>query len=144
MDIRELTSPAEVQMAYSVMKQLRPHLENEQVFVEQVSRMQQQDYALIAAFENHEIVGLAGYRLQENLMYGKFLYVDDLVVTENARSKGVGSKILKAVIKVAKENNCAEFVLDTGLSMAMAQRFYFSQGLLTQAIRFRNSTENLS
>jgi GNAT superfamily N-acetyltransferase len=143
MFIKPLSHQQDFLMAFPVMKQLRPHIEDEQQFIEQIQRMQMQDYVLVAMLEADEIIGLAGYRIQENLLYGRFLYVDDLVVTESHRSSGCGARLLHAVMEIAKQQNCHEFVLDTGLSMSLAQKFYFRQGLLTQAIRFRNELSQL-
>ncbi|PKD78674.1 GNAT family N-acetyltransferase, partial [Escherichia coli] len=73
---------------------------------------------------------------QENLIYGRFLYVDDLVVTERSRGARHGAALLQALERMAREAGCAKLVLDTGLANALAQRFYFRQGLLTGAMRF--------
>lgn len=141
--IKPLTDKHDFHMAYPVMKQLRPHLLDEKQFIEQILRQQLQSYVLLAMIEEDKIIGLAGYRIQENLLYGRFLYVDDLVITESHRSAGCGARLLRAVMEIAKQHECDEFVLDTGLSMALAQKFYFRQGLLTQAIRFRNKLSQL-
>lgn len=34
---------------------------------------------LLAGWQSQQVLGLAGYRIQENLLYGRFLYLDDLV-----------------------------------------------------------------
>ena len=80
--------------------------------------------------------GLAGYRLQENLIYGPFLYVDDLITTADSRRHGVGEKLLDALRDQARQRGCAYFVLDTGLANALGQRFYFRQGMLTKGLHF--------
>jgi GNAT superfamily N-acetyltransferase len=122
--------------AYHVMQELRPHLSSTSAFIIRIRRQQQQGYRLLAAVQDGAIAGLAGYRTQENLMYGAFVYVDDLVVTGRFRSAGVGAKLLDAVREQARELGCSHFVLDTGLHMALAQRFYFRQGLLARGMHF--------
>ena len=52
------------------------------------------------------------------------------------RSDGVGAQLLSAARAYARETSCRHFVLDTGLHMALAQRFYFRQGLLAHAMGF--------
>ena len=76
------------------------------------------------------------YRLQENLLYGRFVFVDDLVVQQEFRRDGVGARLLSVARAYARETSCRHFVLDTGLHMALAQRFYFRQGLLAHAMGF--------
>ncbi len=143
MQIKSLTDKSDIQLAYPIMKQLRPNLPDEKQFIEQIHRQQVQSYVLLAMIEEDKIIGLAGYRIQENLLYGRHLYVDDLVITESHRSSGCGARLLRVVMEIAKQQDCDEFVLDTGLSMALAQKFYFRQGLLSQAIRFRNEVSQL-
>ena len=75
-------------------------------------------------------------------MYGKFLYVDDLVTTSQQRSCGYGAQLLAALSTLAQQAECARLVLDTGLGNAMAQRFYFRQGLLSTSMRFGKALEH--
>ena len=69
-------------------------------------------------------------------MHGRFVFVDDLVVHEGFRGDGVGAQLLSLARAYAREMSCRHFVLDTGLHMALAQRFYFRQGLLAHAMGF--------
>jgi ribosomal protein S18 acetylase RimI-like enzyme len=119
-----------------VMRELRPHLSTADAFVRQVHRQHAQGYRLIAAYEGEEALGLAGYRFQENLIYGRFVYVDDLVVTARLRRSGLGGELLAEVHRIAREAGCDHFVLDTGLDMTLAQRFYYRQGLLAKGMHF--------
>lgn len=135
-DIRHIETTEAVHACFAVMQELRPHLVDEADFAARMARMHQQNYALLAVWDNHQPVALAGYRFQENLIYGTFMYVDDLVVTAAHRSSGYGALLLDTLENMAIEKGCAKLVLDTGIDNALAQRFYFRQGLLTGAIRF--------
>lgn len=119
-----------------LMRELRPHLSDADDFVARITRMRGEGYRLLAAVDAGQVVALAGYRYQENLIYGRFMYVDDLVVNSARRGGRWGARLLQALDGMARDAGCAKFVLDTGLSNALAQRFYFRQGLLTSAIRF--------
>ncbi|MFL9925787.1 GNAT family N-acetyltransferase [Herbaspirillum lusitanum] len=134
--LRHADSEAEQRACYAVMKQLRPHLENEADFMQRITRMAADSYRMLAAWEGGEVVAIAGYRLQENLVYGKFLYVDDLISAEHARGQRWGARLLDALTILARAAACRRLVLDTGLSNALAQRFYFRQGLLSSSMRF--------
>lgn len=124
---------------FDVMRELRPHLTDAVTFAAQVRRQAGQGYRLLAAWQGEQVKGLAGYRLQENLLYGRFLYVDDLVATSDARRHGVGGKLIDALREEARRQDCAHFVLDTGLGNALGQRFYFRQGLLARGMHFSQS-----
>ncbi len=134
--LRHADTPEALRACYPVIKQLRPHLQSEAEFLERVARQAAEGYRLLAEWQDDRPVALAGYRLQENLVYGKFLYVDDLITTEAARGSQCGARLLDALSEVAAQSGCVRLTLDTGLANALAQRFYFRQGLLTSSMRF--------
>ncbi len=110
---------------YSVIVQLRPHLTAE-AFIGQALRQMSDGYALLYAAVNDVIAGVAGYRILENLAWGRFLYVDDLVTDEAWRSQGVGTALLEFLVEAARENGCAELHLDSGVQRFGAHRFYLA------------------
>lgn len=122
--------------SFNLMRVLRPHVANPANYVAQLLRQVGQGYRLLAAWEAGRVVGLAGYRELENLLYGRFIYVDDLVVHPDLQRGGLGARLLDAVREEAVQRGCAHFVLDTGLHMPLAQRFYFRQGLLAHGMHF--------
>ncbi|CAM2154951.1 GCN5 family acetyltransferase [Pararobbsia alpina] len=131
-----LDEPAAIAAAFDLMQQLRPHLKDPGAFVAQVKQQHKQGYRLLAARSDGALVGLSGYRTQLNLLYGNFIYVDDLVVDSSQRRAGIGEQLLAATRDIAQKAGCTVFVLDTGLHMALAQRFYFRQGLLARGMHF--------
>lgn len=120
----------------TLMRILRPHLDDAERYQAQLQRQAAQGYRLLAALEEGEVVGLAGYRELENLLYGRFLYVDDLVVQPARQRDGLGGRLLAAVRSEALDRGCSHLILDTGLHMPLAQRFYFRQGLLARGLHF--------
>ncbi|BCQ57562.1 GNAT family N-acetyltransferase [Burkholderia gladioli] len=133
---RHLDTPAELSTAFALMRVLRPHLADADAFVAQLERQRGEAYRLLAAFDGERLLGLAGYRHQTNLLYGRFVYVDDLVVDPERQGHRVGARLLDAVRGIARDSGCARLVLDTGLHMALAQRFYFRNGLLARGLHF--------
>lgn len=136
--LRPLDSARDLCLAAPLMQQLRPHLDGETHFAARVQRQRLEGYQLIGAFTpDGSLAALAGYRLQENLVYGRFLYVDDLVTAASLRGGQWGARLVRALERVARAEGCAQLVLDTGLANARAQRFYFRAGLYTGALRFQ-------
>ena len=72
-DIRSIESAEALRACFPVMRELRPHLADERDFAERVARMRDERYALLAVWEGDAPVALAGYRFQENLIYGRVL-----------------------------------------------------------------------
>lgn len=137
--LSHIETDADCLASFGVMRELRPHLGDVQAYIRQLRRQAGQGYRLLAAWGGDRVVGLAGYRLQENLIYGRFIYIDDLVTTDETRRHGVGAMLIDAVREQARREDCAQLVLDTGLGNALAQRFYFRQGLLSAALHFRQA-----
>ncbi|HTH45460.1 MAG TPA: GNAT family N-acetyltransferase [Oxalicibacterium sp.] len=135
-ELKHIEHSADLAASFPVMKELRPQLADQATYIVQVEHQRAQGYRLLAAWLDGAIVGLAGYRLQDNLLYGRFVYVDDLVVTATLHRAGIGQRLLEAVRQQAIALRCKHFVLDTGLHMALAQRFYFRQGLLARGMHF--------
>ena len=53
-----------------------------------------------------EVVGLALYYYRYSTWKGKRLYLEDLIVSEKMRGKGLGEKLLEATIQQAKDDAC--------------------------------------
>lgn len=134
-----LEDPQALAASFELMRVLRPHLDNADAYVAQLQRQAGQGYRLLAAVQDEQVVGLAGYRELENLLYGRFVYVDDLVISPALQGSGLGGQLLDQVRQQARQIDCDHFVLDTGLHMALAQRFYFRQGLLARGMHFTQS-----
>ena len=135
--LRHAATDAEITACFPVMRELRPHLTDPAEFVTRVRRQATGGgYRLLAAWDGACPVGLAGYRMQENLIRGRFCYVDDLVVLPEVRRTGLGARLLDKVAAAALTEGVSHLVLDTGLDNLLGQRFYFRYGMLPAALRF--------
>lgn len=134
--LRHADSDAEVAAAFGVMVLLRPHLADADELVARVGRQRDAGYRLLAAWRDGIPIALAGYRIEENLIHGRFVYVDDLVTAAGDRRSGIGARLLDVVAGEGRRAGCARLVLDTGLDNVLAHRFYYRQGLLARALRF--------
>jgi GNAT superfamily N-acetyltransferase len=134
--LRHAETDADIAACFPVMRLLRPHLTGPQELSARVRRQARAGYRILAGWHGQEVVGLAGYRPLENLIRGPFCYVDDLVVRDDLRRSGLGSRLLKAVSVEAISNGMPHLALDTDLGNGLGQRFYFRFGMLPVALRF--------
>ena len=139
--LHHIETEDELRACLPLMRELRPHLMDADDFTARIRRMRDQSYRLLAGNDGGKPVALAGYRFQENLIYGRFLYVDDLVVDGTRRGGRRGARQLQPLDGKAREAGCARLVLDTGLANSLAQRFYFRQGLLSQGLHFSKNLD---
>jgi GNAT superfamily N-acetyltransferase len=129
--------PAAVVACLPVLRELRPHLGSEADVLAQLARQAAEGYRLLAAVGPGKVVlALAGWRFMENTVYGRFLYVDDLVTVAAARSDGLGAKLLDGLAERGRAAGCARLVLDSGVTNSAAHRFYFRQRLTVGALHF--------
>jgi GNAT superfamily N-acetyltransferase len=114
---------AQILACFPVILQLRPFLEITD-FVKRVREQMLAGYQLAFLATDNRVVAVAGFRISQNLAYGKFLYVDDLVVDETERSHGYGEQLFNWLIEYAKQNHCQQLHLDSGVQRFDAHRFY--------------------
>jgi GNAT superfamily N-acetyltransferase len=94
--------------------------------MKQIVRQQAAGYLLAYCESENVIRSVAGYRYGENLAYGKYMYVDDLVTNSDDRSKGFGKLLFDWLVAAAKERGCEAFTLDSGVQRFGAHRFYLT------------------
>lgn len=119
-------TPEEVARCFPVMRELRPHFEIEG-FLAQVERQRRDGYRLAFVEADGVVEACAGFRVSQNLAWGQFLYVDDLVTAESARSRGHGARLMDWLIAQARLAGCAQLHLDSGVQRFAAHRFYLRE-----------------
>jgi GNAT superfamily N-acetyltransferase len=129
------TEERELQNCYAVMAELRPHVGADE-FLAQVKRQMAGAGYRLAYLADGEVKAVAGFRISECLAWGKFLYVDDLVSKEGERSKGYGGALFDWLVEHAREHNCAQFHLDSGVQRFAAHRFYLHKRMSIEAHHF--------
>ena len=117
------------------MRELRPQLPDAATFIARVRRQARQGLPPARRLRG-QVLALAGYRELENLIHGRFIYVDDLVADPQRRSRGLGARLLDELAQIGGGLGCQRLVLDTALANSLAQRFYFRQGLLSTGLHF--------
>jgi GNAT superfamily N-acetyltransferase len=122
MHIQLAHSAAQIAACFPTMVQLRPHLTSE-TFVTQVQRQQGYNLAF-GTTEAQAVVAVAGFQLGECLAWGRFMYVYDLVVDGELRSHQYGQQLFTWLVDYAKQHQCEQLHLDSGVQRFDAHRFY--------------------
>jgi GNAT superfamily N-acetyltransferase len=139
--IIQAATAAEILACRDVVFLLRPHLKNEQAYLQQVQQMMREDgYRLI--FIPHpekggsQAVAFAGYRYMNKLLTGKAIYIDDLATLPAHRGKGYASQLLQYIQEEAVREDVNVIQLDSGYERTDAHRLYLNQGYRMQAHHF--------
>jgi len=80
---------------------------------------------VLVAEHRSELLGFCTAYLELNsVRFGPRCWVEDLAVSPEHRSQGVGGKLLDTAADWARERGATHIELDTGLARTDAQRFY--------------------
>lgn len=136
-----VTNSSDLERCYPVIKELRPHLSFDEYLSIYEQSHASDGYEIVAIEENEKILAVMGYRFLSDFVRGKHVYVDDLVSTENARSRGLGAELLTFAEAVAKETGCKSLRLCTGIENERAIKFYDRNAWTKRAFAFTKKME---
>ncbi len=94
--------------------------------------------------EKNEVLGMVNLLYTISTALGARVGIlEDMVISKEYRSLGLGSKLLKFAIKLAKENGCKRLTLLTDADNTSAHKFYTEKGFkLSSMIPFRINLSN--
>jgi len=107
-EIRKGTK-ADIPFALNLVKELAAYEKapNEvEVTIEEMTAWgfgEDKQFDFFVATENNVIVGLALYYYKYSTWKGKCLFLEDIIVTESQRGKGLGKLLFDKVVQVSKE-----------------------------------------
>lgn len=92
----------------------------------------------IVAVVNQKIVGVLISELQVQLHRAKKRgYIEDLIVDENYRNKGIGKSLLENAVSYARDNDCEVVDLTSYITNDNAHRFYEKNGFIKHSYMFK-------
>ena len=100
--IRELQGKNEMMGHISVLHAIYPSLTVEE-YNRELDQMLPHNYGQIAVFDDEICIGISGFWIGTKLWCGKYLELDNIVVLEKYRSKGVGKLLFDFLHKKADE-----------------------------------------
>lgn len=133
--IKELSTKVEMLTQLDILQQVYPELTLKK-YSEQLDDMLPKDYKQIIVLENEKTIGLSGFWIGTKLWCGKYLELDNVVVHEDYRSKGIGKLMNNHLEKIAISTNCNMLALDAYTTNFPAQKFYMNQGFVPKGFHF--------
>lgn len=131
--------PPDTSRAFLAMGELRPGL-TEGEFVARADAQRAAGYRLVAAVDDDRgpALAVAGFRLAENLAWGRHLYVDDLSTRAVARGQGRGRSLLDWLEAEARRVGAGQIHLDSGVGpdRLAAHRLYLNAGFRISSHHF--------
>ena len=135
--IRELQGKNEMMSHITVLNAIYPSLTREE-YDRELDQMLQHNYGQIAVFDDEICIGISGFWIGTKLWCGKYLELDNIVVLEKYRSKGVGKLLFDFLHKKAVEHDCTMLSLDSYTHNFKAHKFFYNQGFSPKGFHFIN------
>ena len=93
------------------------------------------DADILLALDGDVLVGLASvYADIQSIRYGKRCWLQDLVVSKDTRSRGIGKLLLDAATEWARKRDCTHLQLSSGMGRVDAHRFYRREGMTEEYV----------
>jgi GNAT superfamily N-acetyltransferase len=138
-EIREVHE-GETHRAAPALLELRPSAGPLKALTSRVDRQRGGGYRLVGAFDDgqEEAAAVIGFKITENLVWGRHLYIEDVVTRASGRGRGHAPALMSWVIDEARHSSCGQVHLNSGVGAdrAGAHRFYFNSGMRISAYHF--------
>jgi GNAT superfamily N-acetyltransferase len=122
---------------FPIVRELREHLTIDTYLSRCLAAAEADAYTLYGAFEDDRCVAVMGIRELTDLLHGRHLYIDDLVVTSAVRARGIGAELLRFAEALAASSGAAGVRLSTGADHHAGRRFYEREGWTLRAVTFK-------
>ena len=105
METKVLTTIDEMLSHLKIIQQLYPEITFEK-YQSFLVEMIPHNYQQLAVFEHDNCIGLTGFWTGIKLWSGKYIEIDNFIVHENHRRKGIGKIMTDYIANLAEQSNC--------------------------------------
>ena len=101
--------------------------------------LQDDQYLILVAKDNNEVIGSVFGVCCKSLAVGgnSFLVIEDVIVKDNLRGKGIGKKLINTLDEFAKEKYCVYAIIVSSDYRKEAHVFYENLGFIDGVRGFR-------
>lgn len=135
MTIKQLNTKEEMLANLSLLNEVYPSLTFEE-YSNELDMMLSNNYSQLAVYEGNECVGLTGLWFGSKLWCGKYIELDNVVVAEKHRSKGIGNLIFEKANELAIEFGATMLALDSYTTNFKAHKFFYNEGYAPKGFHF--------
>ncbi|OYU94450.1 MAG: GNAT family N-acetyltransferase [Bacteroidetes bacterium B1(2017)] len=120
---------------FALIQQLNPTIKASN-YEEMILEMYPLPYRMLGVFDGEHCIAVCGYWVLTKLYCGKYLELDNVVVDEKYRSKGIGKIMSEHMNQIAIKENCRVMVLDAYIPNQKAHEFYEREGYEKKGYHF--------
>lgn len=143
-EIREVAA-GETHRAAPALLELRPDAGPLDALISRVDAQRASGYRVVGGFDDgqDEAAAVIGFKVTENLAWGRYLYIEDVVTRARGRGRGHAPALMEWVLDEGRRSGCGQVHLNSGVGSNRrgAHRFYFNSGLQISAHHFSMELE---
>jgi GNAT superfamily N-acetyltransferase len=137
MEIREIHSKEEMLKNYELLLDVYPTLSLDE-YTSELDDMLPHNYGQVGIYEGDTCIGMTGFWIGSKLWCGKYMELDNVVISKKHRSKGAGQILFEYMEEKAKQENCTMLALDSYSDNFKAHKFFYGQGFIPRGFHFIN------
>jgi len=120
-----------------ILCDLYPHIPQEdEAFLFTIRKLQVEGYNLAYIEKNGTAASLVGFRVGENLAWGKYIFIDELATAPKYRHQGLASAIIDWLADYAKTKKCSKIFLDFVMMDQKAKAWAEQKGFKPYSTRY--------
>lgn len=135
-NIKELTIEHRTDIMRLVVM-LNPNIPNDVLESRLYKMFKIQSYKCFGIFDKGVLIGLTSCWYTVRYYSGAQIEIDNVVIDEAYRSKGIGKIFLDYITDWAKKNDCETIELNTYVANHRSHKFYFEQGYKILGFHFQ-------
>ena len=126
----------EMLSAFPLIVQLNPEIRMN-YYAQSLNEMVLNGYFQVFVMDQDKnLIAVSGIWIGTKLYCGKYLEMDNVVVDQNYRSKGIGEELYNYIEQLAYDNGCKVIMLDAYKENTRAHAFYEKYGFSAKGFHF--------
>jgi GNAT superfamily N-acetyltransferase len=136
LSIRELNGISEMLEYFEVIKELYPTLTIADYEKDLTAMLPNNSYGQVAVFFGEECIGISGFWIGTKLWCGKYLELDNIIVSAKHRSKGAGKLMIDYLYEKAQQHGCSMMALDSYTTNFAAHKLFYNENFGPKGFHF--------
>ena len=134
MELKELISKEEMLQNFDLIREMYPSITLEE-YSNELDIMLPHNYGQVAIYDGTTCAGLTGYWVGSKLWCGKYMELDNVVVSSEYRSQGIGDRLFKHMEQKAKDLDCTMLSLDSNTATSNAHNLFYEQNFVPRVLQ---------
>lgn len=135
MVLKESLTKEEMLQNFEILQEMYPSLTCEQYSTE-LDFMLTNNYGQVGIYDGAVCAGLTGFWFGSKLWCGRYLELDNVIISKNYRRQGIGERLFQYMEEKAKKLECTMLALDSYTDNFEAHKFFYAQKFVPRGFHF--------